>query len=223
MIVFDIETGPLPTAELEDRIPKFEAPSNYKDETKIAAAIMQKRLDWIEKAALDATTGQILAIGVLNTTTGALHFLTGDEREIIAAFSGVIMQSGGGGVPLAGWNIFGFDLPFIVRRAWILGVPLPHWIRQGRCWDRCFVDLMDVWSLGNKEQRVSLDVAAGSLGIGRKSGSGAMFASLWNGTDEERAFALNYLENDLRLTAGVGERILTNTTIDAPSLSKEAA
>ena len=47
----------------------------------------------------------------------------------------------------------------------------------------------------------------GPLGsVGR--GSGAHFASLWGGSDEERAHALEYLENDLRLTKAVAERII---------------
>ena len=211
MIVFDIETGPLPTAELEDRIPKFEAPANYKDESKIAAYITQKRLDWIERAALDATTGKILAIGILDCREDGVekvNTLAGDEAEIIAAFSSIVMQCGGSGWPLVGWNIFGFDLPFILRRSWILRVALPQWVRSGRYWDRCFIDAMDVWACGNREQAVSLDLAAATLGVGRKSGSGAHFASLWNGSDEERAHALEYLENDLRLTKAVAERIL---------------
>lgn len=211
MIVFDIETGPLPTAELEDRIPKFEAPANYKDESKIAAYITQKRLDWIERAALDATTGKILAIGILDCREAGVEKITtlaGDEADIISAFSSIVMACGGSGWPLIGWNIFGFDLPFILRRSWILRVALPQWIRSGRYWDRCFVDAMDVWACGNREQAVSLDLAAATLGVGRKSGSGAHFASLWNGSDEERAHALEYLENDLRLTKAVAERIL---------------
>jgi len=211
VIVFDIETGPLPTAELEDRIPNWEAPANYKNDAKIAAYITQKRLDWIERAALDATTGKILAIGILDCREDGVekvNTLAGDEAEIIAAFSSIVMQCGGSGWPLVGWNICGFDLPFIMRRSWILRVALPQWIRSGRYWDRCFVDAMDVWACGNREQAVSLDLAAATLGVGRKSGSGAMFASLWNGSDEERAHALEYLENDLRLTKAVAERIL---------------
>jgi len=211
VIVFDIETGPLPTAELEDRIPKFEAPANYKDEAKIAAYITQKRLDWIERAALDATTGQILAIGILDCREPGvekLNTLAGDEREIIAAFSSIVLQCGGSGWPLIGWNILGFDLPFILRRSWILRVALPQWIRSGRYWDRCFIDAMDVWACGNRDQAVSLDLAAATLGVGRKSGCGSQFASLWGGSDEERAHALAYLENDLRLTKAVAERIL---------------
>lgn len=129
-------------------------------------------------------------------------------RVACTAFSSIVMASGGSGWPLIGWNIFGFDLPFILRRSWILGVALPEWIRNGRYWDRCFVDAMDVWACGNRDQAVGLDLAAATLGVGRKSGSGAHFASLWGGSDEERAHALEYLENDLRLTKSVAERII---------------
>ena len=211
MIVFDIETGPLPAEQIRERMPQFEAPANFKDPAKIEAHIMQKRLDWIERAALDATTGQILAIGVLDAREEGvekIQYLTGDEAEIIAAFSSIVMQCGGSGWPLVGWNIFGFDLPFILRRSWIQRVALPEWIRSGRYWDRCFVDAMEVWACGNRDQAVSLDLASATLGVGRKSGSGAHFASLWNGSEEERAHALEYLENDLRLTKAVAERII---------------
>jgi len=211
VIIFDIETGPLPTEQIRERMPQFEAPANFKDPAKIEAHLMQKRLDWVERAALDATTGQILAIGVFDAREEGverIQYLTGDEAEIIRAFSQIVMHCGGSGWPLIGWNIFGFDLPFIMRRAWILRVALPDWIRVGRYWDRSFVDAMEVWTCGNREDRVSLDLAAASLGVGRKSGSGAHFASLWNGSEEERAHALEYLENDLRLTKAVAERII---------------
>ena len=210
MIVFDIETGPQAIESLRDRMPQFEAPSNFKDPIKIEAALMQKKLDWVERAALDATTGEVLAIGVLRNQLGEdqVEILAGTEREVIAAFLSIVITCGGGGTPLVGWNIFGFDLPFVMRRAWILGSALPQWMRSGRYWDHCFVDAMEVWSCGNKEQRVSLDCAAGAIGIGRKSGHGAEFAGLWRGSDDERAQALAYLENDLRLTARVAERIL---------------
>lgn len=222
MIIFDIETGPLPTSQLEERIPHVDPPANYKDESKIAAYVTQKRLDWIERAALDATTGQILAIGILDCREEGVEkvqFLAGDEAEIIGAFVRIVMQCGGSGWRLVGWNIFGFDLPFILRRAWILRVALPEWIRVGRYWDRSFIDAMDVWACGNREDRVSLDLASASLGVGRKNGSGAHFASLWRGSEEERAHALEYLENDLRLTKAVAERIIPQSQRDG----KEAA
>lgn len=211
MIVFDIETGPLPTEQIRERMPQFEAPANFKDPAKIEAYITQKRLDWIERAALDATTGKILAIGILDCREAGvekINTLAGDEADIISAFSSIVMASGGSGWPLIGWNIFGFDLPFILRRSWIQRVALPEWIRSGRYWDRCFVDAMEVWACGNRDQAVSLDLASATLGVGRKSGSGAHFASLWNGSEEERAHALEYLENDLRLTKAVAERII---------------
>ena len=60
--VFDIETGPLPIEHLEDMMPEFTAPSNWKDEAKIEAKIKEQQTKWFEKAALDARTGQVLAI-----------------------------------------------------------------------------------------------------------------------------------------------------------------
>ena len=69
--IFDIETGPLPVAQLVDLMPEFEAPKNFKDPEKIEANLKQQEARWIEKAALSATTGQVLAIGVKQSHDGS--------------------------------------------------------------------------------------------------------------------------------------------------------
>ncbi len=104
-----------------------------------------------------------------------------------------------------GFNIFNFDLPFLIRRSWKLGVKIPTGVREGRYWGRFFIDLMDVWTLGNREQRASLDAVSKHLGLGGKTGNGADFAKLY-ATDQ--AAALAYLKNDLELTAKVAEVLL---------------
>ena len=58
-IIFDIETGPLPTDVLKNRIPAFKAPGNWKDADKIEANIQEQERKWFDRAALDAQTGQV--------------------------------------------------------------------------------------------------------------------------------------------------------------------
>ena len=41
-VYFDIETGPLPRAEIEVFLPEFEKPKNYKNEAKSPEALAKK-------------------------------------------------------------------------------------------------------------------------------------------------------------------------------------
>ena len=50
--------------------------------------------------------------------------------------------------------------------------------------------------------RGSLDAIAKHLGVGAKNGNGADFAKLWQ---KDRAKAVEYLRNDVQLTAKVAE------------------
>jgi uncharacterized protein YprB with RNaseH-like and TPR domain len=101
---------------------------------------------------------------------------------------------------LAGFNIFQFDLPFLIRRSWKHRVPVPLGLRRGRYWNDELIDLREVWQVGDRMARGSLDAIAKHLGVGEKNGDGAEFAKLW-ATDRTRALA--YLQNDVGLTARV--------------------
>ena len=84
-VYFDIETGPLPRAEVEMFLPEFEKPKNYKDEAKIAEALAKKESEWFKKAALAATTGKVLAVGYC-TDENDITVLEGEEASILTAF-----------------------------------------------------------------------------------------------------------------------------------------
>ena len=106
MTIFDIETGSLPASDLAWQMPEFEARANLKDPDKIAADLAEKKAKWIEKAALEATTGMVLAIGILN----------GDEKQIISGKEPKMLEAfwklyGSGADSWVGFNIFFFDLP----------------------------------------------------------------------------------------------------------------
>jgi predicted PolB exonuclease-like 3'-5' exonuclease len=197
-IVFDIETGPLPFDQISALAPEFEAPSNYKDPEKIAAAIEAKRDAWLARAALSPLTGQVLAIGML--IDGEYHALIGEESGVISQFWNVLT----GSTTLIGFNSHRFDLPFLVRRSWAHGLVPP------RVHDRGYprsTDLMEVFQQGDRQEFTSLDTVAKFLGVGAKNGSGAHFAELMK-FDESAALA--YLENDIHLTAKVAERLGIN-------------
>jgi len=196
--VFDIETGPRSRAELAECVPTFEAPSNWKDPEKIRAHVAEKEAEWFQSAALSALTGRVLAIGALDVASDSYAiFASGDEAADLAAFWGLVAPTGYLGADLIGFNSNRFDLPFLIRRSWHLRVPIPTDLVRGRWLPAACTDIMETWRCGVREDSVSLDRLAQFLGVGRKTGRGADFASLW-ATD--RAAALAYLTSDLRLT-----------------------
>ncbi len=203
--IFDIETGPLSVEFLIDQMPAFKAPSNYKDEAKIEANIKEQENRWFQKAALDAATGQVLAIGYKDHDGNiAIHSQkSSSEREILQNFWDLSTKDHTS--KWIGFNSHGFDLPFLFRRSLVHGITVGQPIRENRYWPRKFTDLMEVWSCGNNQQRISLDRIAKMLGIGGKSGSGAHFAELFISNPKA---AFDYLKHDLDLTDSVLQKML---------------
>jgi len=223
-IVFDIETGPLAESELAAMVPAFDPAEvktgNIKDPEKVAAKIAEAeanhRRDFIDKAALDPLTGRVVAVGVMaldasgeagpSFARGGRFFIIGhdDEAQTLREFWELTCGDMGRMNPMIGFNIFGFDLPFLFRRSWKHRVPIPLGLRRGRYWSDQVIDLRDCWQLGDRQARGSLDAVAKHLGVGAKTGDGKAFAELWR-SDRKQAEA--YLRNDVELTAKVAEAL----------------
>lgn len=205
-IYFDIETGPLPRSEAEKFMPKFEAPSNYKDEEKIADFISKKEACWLEKAALSCTTGKVLAIG-LCTSEDDVAILEGEESAILASFWNAITYHGAFLQKLVGFNSNEFDIPFLARRSWKLGVKVPETLfrlSRGRvCLNENCIDLLDYWSFGTRDSIKLADLAA-YLDAGEKSGTGERFAKAYL---SDRESALSYLRNDVILAYRCAQKL----------------
>ncbi len=210
-IVFDIETGPLPEAELAALLPPFDSAEvktgNIKDPAKISEKLREAeeshRRDFFDKAALDSLTGRVVAIGLMYPDSNEFIVIGHDDepamlREFWAATRGEM----GRVHQLVGFNVGQFDLPYLMRRSWKHRVPVPFGFRRGRYWSDQVIDLREAWQLGDRQARGSLDAIAKHLGVGAKNGNGADFAKLWQ---SDRAKAEEYLRNDLHLTAKVAE------------------
>lgn len=234
--IFDIETGPLPAEQLEALFVPPQRPGEFdpasvklgrmKDQAKIDAKIEEARAahqksvdEWeqtlacarenfLSDAALDARTGQVLAIGYY---CGRTHFVLDHQDEcypeehLLYTFWAHYLYCRKQQVPLIGFNSNCFDVPFLIRRSWALGVPVPETVLNGRWLDKFFVDLADVWRLGGKNEYLSLGKLAAFLRTAhQKSGSGADFAKLFT-TDLVQA--LDYLRNDVLVTWECGEKM----------------
>ncbi len=178
-----------------------------------------------EKAALSATTGVVKAIGWEEVDHDDLPRLCGvTGRDWIGEAAGCHFQEFQSESHLikrfwdlwrdtpsrnfVGHNIHGFDLPFLVKRSWILGIDIPDGVQQsfGSRWSNQFVDTMQRWGCGQREL-ISLNDIARALGIHGKPDdcTGADFARMFDAGGEERETALKYLCGDLRMTKAVAE------------------
>lgn len=202
--VFDIETSALSKDKLDAIKPEFVANKTLKDPEKIKADLESKEREWYERAALEATTGQVLCIGMASGLA-SIDVTQAPEAETIERFWNWLELRLNRSETVVGFAIFHFDLPFLVRRSWALDVNVPKCVRRGRYWHDDIIDLQEIWKCGNFDQRVSLDVLAKTLGVGAKNGSGADFFKLWA---EDRKAAIEYVMNDITLTRLCAERML---------------
>lgn len=204
----DIETGALPLAEIIHLKPQFAAPGNYKDPVKIAESIAAQEAQWLEKAALSPLTGRVLVIGVKPFGPHSPQFFEGDERAMLAEFWNVV-GIGHDFVEWYGHNLSFFDLPFLIKRSWLHGLPVPLSIlfeSNGRYFNgRRFKDTMTTFQCGNRQDFVSLNTVGKFFGLGGKAEeNSANFAALY-ATDREAALA--HLARDLELTEGIASRM----------------
>lgn len=184
------------------------------------AARVKAFADFKDKAALEATTGRVVAIGMAEyggipsiidcDGTGGWPALGLAEGDGIAAFWQMIEKYMRDQMPIVGFNIMHFDLPFLVRRSWMLGIPVPMGVRKGRYWADSFIDLMQVWGFYGRDM-VKLNTVAMALGLGGKvteadgvAVSGADFHRLWR---ENRAAAEVYLQQDVQLCISIAIKI----------------
>ncbi len=205
LIVFDIETGPAPLDVIELHMPEIDAPSNYKDPAKIEEYKSVQREKFIQKAALSPLTGRVLAIGVWVNGRYRSYIcedLPGAEADCIRWFWNLISVR----TVLVGFNSNGFDLPFLMRRSWALGV-IPPGGRLDPSWrfsSSLHIDLMEMWRLGDRQLFISLDAVSRYLGTGQKTSDGELFYKVLRAFPEE---AEAYLRNDVELTFALAKKL----------------
>lgn len=125
-LIVDIECVGIDTAS--DYLEPIEAPSNYKDEAKIAAYIAEHTAKAVERCGLDPDLARIVALGHGEATGDDHVILCRDEeteRAALQAFWKHVTNAAGVVRTLVGFNSFGYDLPVLMRRSQLLGVDHP--------------------------------------------------------------------------------------------------
>jgi hypothetical protein len=189
-LFIDIETTPdLSDGAMQKCIDVVEAPGQYKKpesiaEWKAANAEAIGRVNW-ERSALDPMRGGIYIIGYCIDDSGT-QTLQRQPQEPEAPFIEAALSHIAGALGpnhhqrlprFVGWNIIGFDLPFLAKRSAILGIKPALSLPVGTRYNNQFVlDLMTAWS-GFKDFNKQRDVAA-AMGIALQDDTDGK--DLWN-------------------------------------------
>ncbi|MEO0797331.1 MAG: ribonuclease H-like domain-containing protein [Verrucomicrobiota bacterium] len=213
-IAFDIET--IPNEQMIDRLPEPSvALGNLKDPEKIAAKKASAKQKQIDDMALDPLYGRVFCIGIAkddgNSICSRIEADTDDaEAIVIQHFFGLCNADA---LTFTSWNGNGFDLPFIFKRAAILGISPEAWnvpalnlfTRRG---SKLHIDLMDVWAGYNQFQKLD-DVSRvmfddqGKLEIDFKDFLPALKAD----NTEKLTQIEEYCKRDCELTLAIFERM----------------
>jgi len=198
---FDIETGPNPDIKFDSSYVKL---GNLVDQEKIDAKIEAARNGFDDMKPLHASTGVILLVCIKHK--GRYEDLAGKEDFILDIAWKRLTKLRDEGAPLCGHNIMKFDLPFMLKRSWLLGVNFPHWVynrRYGR-WDEIFFDTMLQWELGNRQGYIGLSDLDKKLGgPGVEGGKG--FHEL---AAKDPKAAIEYCHRDLDAVERISARLL---------------
>ena len=207
-LFWDLETSPLDDEQLLNKLmPDFTAASNVKDPAKIAAQIEEKKKDWLDKLALKAITGRIVAVTIAQDD-GEPVMHVGDEKNLIIALVDNLKEVISQNASAYAWNGSGFDLLFLCQRAAVHNIPafrdLTVNVRGKFYWHESLIDPLLAWTMYQDKAGASLNSVGIALGVGEKAGSGKDIAALLKSNpDEAKAYALN----DVTLLRAIVQRI----------------
>lgn len=160
-------------------------------------------------AALNAMTGEVLAIGYDGKSVMIDHAEICTEHDMLSRFWEMFSSCKQQGRKLVGFSIADFDIPYLFQRSIILGLDIPKdvFIRD-RYLNDTFVDTRTLWLGSSMNKRGRLDDICRACGIGAKPDgiSGADFAGLYR-NPETRPSALDYLANDLSMAKALATRL----------------
>ena len=213
IIALDIET--IPNADMIARLPEPEvALGNLVDPAKIAAKKEAAKSKQVEAMALDPLYGRVCCVCLVRedgaTETIMPESATDEnERSVIVQVLDTIRNPE---ARLVTWNGNGFDMPFLYRRAMILGVspsyigapPLSAWTKKYG--NDKHIDMMHIWCGDTGNKFASLEsVASAILGEGKNEHDFAEFPAMMQ-TPEGRAKIGEYCLQDTRLTFKLYEK-----------------
>jgi len=205
-VILDLETVAIDGVEALVEAPS--APANYKDPKKIADYIAEASAAQVAKAALYPWTARIVALGLWVVGEDAPRVrVTPDEdeeREALRTLWAAVVGASGAVSPLVTFNGLGFDLPVLMVRSRLLGVPAPS-LNLDR-YRSPHPDLLQILTFRGAIQARSLKWFAARFGLDvADETSGADIGALVTAGDLDGIRA--HCESDVRLTRGLAEHM----------------
>lgn len=179
----------------------------------------------LAKTSFDGALGQVAVIGFAVDDQPAVALSAYDlsmnaEIDLLRRFFAEISELYAPALMrnpvFVGHNIAGFDLPFIYKRAVVLGVKPPAFIPFGAApWSDHIFDTMTRWDSRNN---VSLDKLCKALGIQGKT-DGLCGADVWPLIQQGQIQAVaDYCVDDVNATRNAYRRMTFRPIIEAPTL-----
>ena len=142
----DIET--IPNSSMVDKLPEPDLKlGNVKDPEKIAAKEAEAKQKQIESMALNPFYGRVCSYATAGDFDSVRCIGADDDEEekiLIECILNDLSNSTTENVTVITWNGNSFDLPFVYKRAMILGVNLPsgcqglsHWTKRYSMYPHC--------------------------------------------------------------------------------------
>lgn len=139
--------------------------------------------------ALVSHCAEVLLAGVMPSSIGGynLIFRDNDERTVLKTLVEHLECVYNRGGTIVGHNIMGFDIPMVVDRCRLLGVPRPEWLslaankgNRGNFEQTRFLDTLYVFNPFSRFPKQSMSLSDTSLFWGRNLPSlGAKFGAMW--------------------------------------------
>lgn len=143
--IIDIET--YPNKEMIDRLPEPKVDARVKDPAKIEAKRAEGRLKQIADMAINPLYGKVACVGYKKENSKGLAIDENEDAVIKRFFEHIISFEGSNSPKIVTWNGMGFDIPFLYKRAMILGIKPPvcmsYFMKRYQTSPHC--DLMHVW------------------------------------------------------------------------------
>lgn len=215
----DIETIPSQRADIRDMLAEtVKPPATLKKPESIQKWIDEEKPAAIEEAWLktsfDGTYGQVVCVSYTVEDAEPVTLCIADlrpesERDVLRclwADMRAIHSTSGTRPVISGFNVIGFDLPFLWRRSVIHGVQPPMWWpRNPKPWSDAVADTMLMWA-GDRD-RISLDRLCRVLGLEGK-GDGPTGADVWPMVQAWRMEEIcAYCSDDVRRAREIHKRL----------------
>ncbi len=213
-VYFDIETIPNQRPETFEKLKEqVKAPASYKKPESIEKWLEENRYsaaqEALAKTSLDGGAGHVCTIGWAKND-GKIRVehaeTVAEEHDILTAFFNDLSDYKSH--TLVGHNIAKFDIPFLLKRAVVLGVPLPPetaFPRDPKPWDKRVFDTMTAWA--GARDMISMNRLCGILGIiGKDDFDGSQVAQAW--ADGEHLRIAHYCSSDVDRTRQIHQKFL---------------